>query len=214
MKNVFENTVEMLIKDADSLQKKFIKLQELNDFRGAVDCMRLLKDCLSLIKEYDWKLQYSEYKTGDSSEIAIWEQNHCGEIKNHKTWDIKMDRDFCHGELWYEMFKGYLIAHKSHLVNFGSEHRGIGKSYAIAKLCNDYNGVIVTNGTRATARNLATGVITNCKLYNFNVNIISYEDAFLSIYEDSIFFIDEHSKLSSEQLERLFKYHTIIGFDS
>ena len=94
MENVFENTVEMLIDDANSLQKKFNKLQDNNDFRGAIDCMRLLKDCLALIKEYDWKLKYSEYETEGNKQIAIWEQNHCGEIKNHKKWSVNSNTNF------------------------------------------------------------------------------------------------------------------------
>jgi hypothetical protein len=87
-KNVFEGTVETLINDVQALQKKLSKLQENNDFRGAIDCMRLLKDSLSLIKEYDWELMYSEYKTVGGKQVSVWEQNHCGEIKNHKVWDI------------------------------------------------------------------------------------------------------------------------------
>lgn len=92
MKNIFESIVEMLIDDANSLQRKFAKLQEKNDFRGAIDCMRLLKDCLSLIKEYDWELKYSEYTTNGNKQIAIWEQNHCGEIKNHKKWNVESNK--------------------------------------------------------------------------------------------------------------------------
>lgn len=88
-KNVFEETVKTLTNDAMALQKRFSMLQEKGDFRSAIDCMRLLKDTLSLIKEYDWKLEYSEYETDGHKEIAVWEQNHCGEIKNHKKWTVR-----------------------------------------------------------------------------------------------------------------------------
>ena len=56
--------------DAMSLQQKFHKSQESGDIRASIDCLRLLKDTLSLIKEYDWHLEYSEYKTD-------WTQKSC-----------------------------------------------------------------------------------------------------------------------------------------
>lgn len=87
-KNVFEDTVVTLIEDAKKLQVKFSKCQENNNFTEAISCMRLLKDTLSLIKEYDWKLKYLELETTTGKQINIWEQNHCGEIRNHKKWNI------------------------------------------------------------------------------------------------------------------------------
>lgn len=87
-KNVFEETVKTLTQDAMSLQRRFHSLQEDNNFRGALDAMRLLKDTLSLIKEYDWELKYSEYQTDGHNEVAVWEQNHSGEIRNHKKWIV------------------------------------------------------------------------------------------------------------------------------
>lgn len=87
-KNVFEETVKTLTDDVMSLQQKFHKLQESGDIRASIDCLRLLKDTLSLIKEYDWHLDYSEYKTDGHKEVAVWEQNHSGEIRNHKKWNV------------------------------------------------------------------------------------------------------------------------------
>ena len=98
-KNVFEETVITLIEDAKKLQAKFSKCQENNDFRSALDTMRLLKDTLSLIKEYDWELKYSEYETDGHKEIAVWEQNHSGEIKNQKRWAVS---DKCSKEFKYQ----------------------------------------------------------------------------------------------------------------
>lgn len=90
-KNVFEETVETLIKDAKKLQAKFSKCQENNNFTEALSCMRLLKDTLSLIKEYDWELKYVEHETTTGKQLKIWEQNHCGEIRNHKKWIVNED---------------------------------------------------------------------------------------------------------------------------
>ena len=98
-KNIFEETVKTLTEDAQLLQRKLTTLQEKNEFRGALEVMRLLKDTLSLIKEYDWKLMYSEYKTDGHKEIAVWEQNHSGEIKNQKRWAVS---DKCSKEFKYQ----------------------------------------------------------------------------------------------------------------
>lgn len=88
-KNVFEEVVKTLKEDSLSLQKRFHTLQEKNDIRGSIDCLRLLKDTLSLIRDYDWELKYSEYETDGHKEVAIWEQNHCGDIRNYKRWIVK-----------------------------------------------------------------------------------------------------------------------------
>lgn len=91
--NIFDETVKTLTEDAQSLQKKFSTFQEKNDFHGALDCMRLLKDTLSLIKEYDWQLMYSEYETDGHRQVSVWKQNHAGEIKDTKVWDITASND-------------------------------------------------------------------------------------------------------------------------
>ena len=40
------------------------------------------------MKEYDWHLEYSEYETDNHKEIAVWEQNYSGEIRNKKSWFV------------------------------------------------------------------------------------------------------------------------------
>lgn len=87
-KNVFEETVKTLIEDAKKLQAKLSKCQENNNFTEALSCMRLLKDTLALIKEYDWELKYSEYTTDGHKRVSVWEQNHCGEIRNVKKYNV------------------------------------------------------------------------------------------------------------------------------
>ena len=87
-KNIFDETVETLINDAEVLTKKYHDLLNNGKTREAIDVLRLLKDTLSLIKEYDWHLEYSEYETDYHKEVAVWEQNHSGEIRNKKSWNI------------------------------------------------------------------------------------------------------------------------------
>ena len=209
-KNVFESTVSMLIEDANSLQTKFRRMQENNDFRGALDCMRLLKDCLSLIKEYDWKLHYSEYKTGEGeSQLAVWEQNHCGEIKNHKTWVVKDKK--CENK-WIELFSKHIEIGKNCLIPFCEaekiENRGTGKSYALTKLCSEYDGLIIYKDSRKPY-----GVIDNCKKLSLNLPIVQYYRGIaLAQYKNKILFIDEMSGLSNDEIDKLAEDRLVIGF--
>lgn len=87
-KNIFDETVDTLIKDAKILTKKYHDFLNGGKAREAIDILRLLKDTLSLIKEYDWHLEYSEYETDGHNEVAVWEQNHSGEIRNKKSWFV------------------------------------------------------------------------------------------------------------------------------
>ena len=95
-KNIFDETVDTLIKDAKALTERYNKYVSAEAdpdncaFRNkmTIDTLRLLKDTLSLIKEYDWHLEYSEYETDGHNEITVWEQNHSGEIRNYKKWTI------------------------------------------------------------------------------------------------------------------------------
>ena len=112
--NIFNETAKTLTEDAMSLQQKFHKLQEENNIKGSIDCLRLLKDTLSLIKEYDWHLEYSEYKTEGKKQIAVWEQNHCGDIKNHKVWDI-YNSSYKDKDRWYFMFDEAISSGQSFL---------------------------------------------------------------------------------------------------
>ena len=93
-KNVFEEVVKTLKEDSLSLQKRFHALQEKNDIKGSIDCLRLLKDTLSLIRDYDWELKYSEYETDGYKEVAVWEQNHCGDIRGYKKWIVESENQW------------------------------------------------------------------------------------------------------------------------
>lgn len=91
--NCFNEIISSLKQDAIDLQKKFTASKNDNDVRARIDILRLLKDTLSLIKDYDWKLMYSEYETkgieeNSHKEIAIWEQNSEGNIRNHIVWEV------------------------------------------------------------------------------------------------------------------------------
>lgn len=297
-KNVFEEVVNTLTSDARSLQEKFTRLQDKGDFRNAIDSMRLLKDTLSLIKEYDWKLMYSEDEFDGKKKVSIWEQNYCGKIRNKKTWnvnsskesmyidyvekdgalvyvngerysvsckpsaenghiplvdlvkmfedkvDIYIDRhgfgmmisdilDNSHiqykdikyhnfineygntypmGNPWYKVFKIFLDTNKSNLYSDGNLYRGSGKSYALAKLCDEYDGLIIVNSSQAKTR--MVGIKNNCDLFGFNTRIITYDEHYHRQYRDKKLFIDELSGLTKEQIDKLCESHVVVGFNS
>lgn len=207
-KNVFEETVKTLTQDAMSLQRRFHSLQEKNDFRGALDTMRLLKDTLALIKEYDWELKYSEYQTDGHKEVSVWEQNHSGEIRNHKKWTVSNSSNFYN--IWLEQFEQKILCNESFLefVSRSKELRGTGKSYTIAKMCDKYDGCVVVGENKARA----LGVQNNSNLFGFNISIITYDESKLKQYNDKIFFIDENSGLTSDQVDALMENHLVVGF--
>lgn len=170
--------------------------------------MRLLKDTLSLIKEYDWELKYSEYKTDEHKEVAVWEQNHSGEIRNHKKWIVSDSGGFYN--MWLEQFEQRILCNES-FVQWGfysEKFRNTGKSYAISKMCDKYDGCVVVDKYKTRA----LGVQNNSKLFGFNVSIITYEESKLRQYRDKVFFIDENSGLTNEQINDLIKNHVVIGF--
>lgn len=95
MSEFYNGILENLKKEAKHLNTKLQKLRDNNDMNGYISTLRSLKDTLDLIKKYDWQLMYSKYGVVDETdsslknyvtEIAIWEQNHEGQIRNHKKW--------------------------------------------------------------------------------------------------------------------------------
>lgn len=206
--NIFNETVKTLTEDAMSLQQKFHKLQEENNNKGSIDCLRLLKDTLSLIKEYDWHLEYSEYKTDGKEQVAVWEQNHCGDIKNHKIWNIDTST-YDDKNRWYFMFEEAISSGQSFLSANGYLYRNSGKSYALAKLCNEYEGIVVykRNGS-------ACGIENVDKKLDIINTFVPYKRGQMEQRQFSrkVVFIDEGSGLSEEEIVELKKNHIVVGF--
>lgn len=153
-KNVFNETVETLTKDVKSLTERYCRLLNQGDSKSAIDTLRLLKDTLSLIKEYDWHLEYSEYKTDGQKQVSVWEQNHCGDIRNHKIWDVSNKKNGMKNK-WEDLLRVFIENKQSMLYELSydkdaeKEHRGTGKSTAIEKLAVEYDLSILTTDYRA-----------------------------------------------------------------
>ncbi|MCI8380131.1 MAG: hypothetical protein HFH72_16805 [Lachnospiraceae bacterium] len=206
--NIFNETVKTLTEDAMSLQQKFHKLQEDNNIKGSIDCLRLLKDTLSLIREYDWHLEYSEYKTDGKKQVAVWEQNHCGDIKNHKVWNVSTSSEN-DKNIWYFMFNDAITSGQSLLSSNGYLHRNSGKSYALANLCHEYEGFVVYKNV-----NSVCGIENRDKELDITNMFVPYKRGRMNSSElyGKVIFIDEGSGLNEDEIEELKKNHIVVGF--
>lgn len=95
MNNTFyKDIVNNLKKEAKELNNKLSNVRQKMDrtnYNLYIAILKSLRETLKLIQEYDWQLMYSEYGYKDENdnimtEISIWEQNHDGQIRNHKHW--------------------------------------------------------------------------------------------------------------------------------
>jgi len=92
-KNYYDGIVQCLKKEAQTLSLKLLNESGIGGTQTQCASIRImilksLRETLSLIKQYDWQLQYSEYTTDGIKQVATWEQNNEGEIKNHEVYDI------------------------------------------------------------------------------------------------------------------------------
>ena len=208
-KNIFDETVDTLIKDAKILTKKYHDFLNGGKTREAIDTLRLLKDTLSLIKEYDWHLEYSEYETDGHNEVAVWEQNHSGEIRNYKRWFIKG----YYGEFWYRTFLYYICNNDNYIVekSLSQTMRGSGKSESLARLCHEYRGIVISNmasGFRAIRdRNEEFGYVNSFVKYDEYISNIEK-------YKDKIVFLDECHGLDCEEIKKIKENNLVIGFEA
>lgn len=207
IKNIFNTTVETLTNDANILTKKYHDFINNGRTRESIDILRLLKDTLSLIKEYDWHLEYSK----SDDKICIWEQNHSGEIRNRKEWFINRR---C-GEFWYKTFSYYIHNNESYLVekSLSQIMRGSGKSEALARLCHEYNGIVISymnSGYRAIQnRNEDLGYDNNYTQF------VSYVEYMRNIdeYKNKIVFLDECHGLRCGEINKIKENNLVIGFE-
>ena len=89
-----EKVVKALDEDIDLLISKLHASLSNNDFSGYKMLVNNLTNTVGLKQSLDWKLLYSEYSTqvsGDTlqKQVAVWEQNGDGNIKNHKVWNVE-----------------------------------------------------------------------------------------------------------------------------
>lgn len=206
--NIFNETVKTLTEDVMSLQQRFHKLQDSGDMRGSIEALRLLKDTLSLIKEYDWHLEYSEYKVDGRKQVSVWEQNHCGDIKNHKIWNIDTST-YDDKNRWYFIFEEAISSGQSFLSSNSYLYRNSGKSYALAKLCNEYDGIVVYKNV-----NSIHGIENNDKELDIINTFVLYKRGQMEQrqFSGKVAFIDEGSGLSEDEIEELEKNHIVVGF--
>lgn len=88
----FEDKVNTLKSEADKIVKQLNNCRDGNEYIGRI---KSLEKVLELIKIYDWRNESSRYTTGEDNhiEVATWEQNSNGEIKNHKRYIVSKSYD-------------------------------------------------------------------------------------------------------------------------
>lgn len=81
-----------LKKDLNILQDKMTKALESDNVGTYINLQKALVNSLNAIKELsnEYELMYSAYTTGENKQkqVAIWEQNSDGDIRNHKVWNV------------------------------------------------------------------------------------------------------------------------------
>lgn len=90
--NFYDSIIKTLRQEALNLNERLHCVRKINDMNNYIATLKSLKQTLELIREYDWKLMYSEYTTDvdgkEVKQIAVWQQNHDNSIKNHKVWNV------------------------------------------------------------------------------------------------------------------------------
>lgn len=87
-KTFMENTILNLREEVNLLNKKIKRARNLNNDGTYKNLINALSEILRLIEKYDYQLMYSEYSTDDDKQVAVWEQNNDGIIRNHKIWNV------------------------------------------------------------------------------------------------------------------------------
>ena len=89
--NFYDGIVNNLKQEAKHLNNRLTRFRDNNEMQSYIATLKSLRETLDLIKKYDWNLMYSEYGVENTNnqlvtEIAVWEQNHDGQIRNHNVW--------------------------------------------------------------------------------------------------------------------------------
>lgn len=98
--------IEILDEEIDHLIRKFKQAREENNIGTFKNLFLAFKEVYNMRKEEledDWKLMYSEYSTGGridntgsyiKKQVAIWQQNSKGQVRNHKVWNVEEKDSF------------------------------------------------------------------------------------------------------------------------
>jgi len=92
MNNFMNETINSLKEEVKELNKRITITRENRDYGTYKNLIQALERVLHLISRYDYQRYYSEYTTEmdgkQQKQVAIWEQNGNGEIRNHKIWNV------------------------------------------------------------------------------------------------------------------------------
>ena len=112
-----------------------------------------LGNMMKLIEEHDWQLRYSKYKTiNDKGEevcqVAVWEQNSDGEIKNHQFWNVEDDKNKQNN--YYDIWKRNMErlnsedGNEKRIIPTSAAIRGVGKTTFLLEQTIKHDGIYVS----------------------------------------------------------------------
>lgn len=182
-----EDLIKFLEKDCEKLQQKMENALELNDFGTYKNLMRALADANDLIRRNEWKLKYSEYETDGHKEVAVWEQNHEGEIRNHKRWSQeKMIKTI---NVLDSAFDNYIKNNTKDgvcMIPITNAIRGVGKSTYMKNKANAVGNVYI--GRNAVKCLSIKNYLGSCI---FTQEAMTYKDNYEIISDAKEIYIDE-----------------------
>lgn len=95
MENFYDGIVKNLKEEAKQLNENLTKIRtgklksRDDNMNYYISTLKSLRETLDLISKYDWKLHYSEYENNGEKQVAVWEQDHSNNIRNHKFWTVE-----------------------------------------------------------------------------------------------------------------------------
>jgi hypothetical protein len=103
----YDEIITKLKEEAKCLNDRLKGIRECKNpdhMNNYIATLKSLRETLDLIVKYDWQLMYSAYGVTDKdiissaedvlTEISIWEQNHEGQIRNHKVWKTNIPYNY------------------------------------------------------------------------------------------------------------------------
>lgn len=222
-----KTTIDRIKKDCNVIQVKMFEALKNDNIGTYNNLQKALVNNINAIKslEADYTTVYSEYETKENpitgkvnKQVAIWEQNSDGEIRNRKSWDVKESADS--SGLTAETIEGNIVGnvdksksfYEEWECRFLEEHETQGKKTTYPILKNIRNIGKTTFLVKQAVKNKGIYVCSTKEgcLYAKNIDdrvvVVCGKGAF-EVFDDSKLFIDEGIELRNiKNLENVKEY--------
>lgn len=216
VKGSLSECVSFINKDIEGIKNNIIKALDEGNASAHDRWLKNLREALSVKKEYDWQLMYSEYETDNHKEVSIWEQDSECNIRNHKTWKI-VDEEIEDAKQEYDIkkrkgkdfesdFYGVLHDDSKFLLDVSLYPRGCGKTKTLKNVAKiRYNNVIVLIPSTQilSYENELNNKNTNTKIISVSKDLDSFRG--ISFSKDAILVCEEGFSIN-EILDMKYKH--------